>query len=127
MFDYILNSHVIVTIGNHYNYWTDDPTALDLIAGYAVEAELAELQKRLAGCLVYSELCQIHQFRHGAEAEELRKGIEKIVKDAIVDGLSECDMGGLAHLIIMSLQDLLMEVDAGDSEAYLDAMAKVQR
>lgn len=37
VFDYVFNAHVTVTIGNHFNYFVDDPTALDAIAQYAVE------------------------------------------------------------------------------------------
>lgn len=36
---------------------------------------------RVAGkCQVYKAICADHGFTHGAEAEELRKGIEKVIE-----------------------------------------------
>lgn len=64
----------------------------------------------MSKCRVYSEPCPDHGFFHGAEAEELREGIE-----AILD--REGDERGFKR----ALQALLDRVDARDSLAYLEA------
>jgi len=67
-------------------------------------------------CPVYKEPCHEHGFQHGAEAEELRAGIEKIIKrfDEAVD---TDDLMAIKD----KLQRLLDRVDARDSLAYLEA------
>lgn len=67
-------------------------------------------------CSVYSDPCPVHGFVHGAEAEELRKGIEQIMKH---DG----DEYGFRR----SLQALLDKVDARDSLAYLEAKKNLDK
>lgn len=61
-------------------------------------------------CPVYHEHCSKHGFYHGAEAEELREGIERIIRH-----------GGYGELIHDELRRLLDRVDARDSLAYLEA------
>lgn len=67
-------------------------------------------------CPVYTEICHEHGFQHGAEAEELRSGIEAIIK--YLDGERDTD-----DLLTIQgrLQRLLDRVDARDSLAYLEA------
>lgn len=59
-------------------------------------------------CRVYKEPCPVHDFIHGAEAEGLREGIEKLISD---DG----------DVSAWSLRSLLDRVDARDSLAYREA------
>lgn len=55
---------------------------------------------------VLGEYCHLHNFIHGAEAEELRKRIEGLINN---DGVT-----------VEDLQRVLDEVDARDSVAYLE-------
>ena len=64
----------------------------------------------MSKCTVYGKPCPEHGFFHGAEAEELREGIEAILEH-------EGDERGFKH----SLRALLERVDARDSLAYLEA------
>lgn len=59
-------------------------------------------------CLVYKTPCLDHGFIHGAEAEELREGLEAMISAG--DGATTED-----------LQQLLESVDARDSVAYREA------
>lgn len=59
-------------------------------------------------CRVYKVPCPTHGFIHGAEAEELREGIEELLADG---------EGATAE----ELQRLLERVDARDSLSYLEA------
>jgi len=63
-------------------------------------------------CAVYNGWCPVHGFQHGAEAEELREGIESLM---------ERFAGSVPNI---ELQALLDRVDARDSVARLDAMRK---
>lgn len=60
-------------------------------------------------CQVYNEACAIHGFYHGAEACELREGIERILESYWGDEDGQ------------PLRDLLDEVDARDSLARQEA------
>lgn len=64
-------------------------------------------------CLVYRSPCAEHGFIHGAEAEELRAGIEAL--------LDEENSGGQMR---RGLRHLLDKVDARDSLAYREALGK---
>lgn len=69
-------------------------------------------------CLVYEKSCADHGFIHGAEASELREGIEELIKQ-----YSDCDRDGDCagcHLI-EELEALLEKVDARDSVARQEA------
>lgn len=59
------------------------------------------------GCPIAQRFCPEHNFWHGAEAEELRAGIEHIIHQGNVD--------------VSDLQRLLDRVDARDSLAYREA------
>lgn len=59
-------------------------------------------------CPVYGQFCLEHNFVHGAEAEELREGIE-----GILDTMATGDT-----LTANRLRALLNRVDARDSVAY---------
>ena len=59
-------------------------------------------------CTVYETPCSVHDFIHGAEAEELREGIEKLMENE--DAVK-----------VRQLQSLLDRVDARDSLAYLES------
>ena len=61
-------------------------------------------------CLVYSTPCVEHGFFHGAEANELREGIEEILKHK-----------GTGAEVRADLVSLLDRVDARDSLARLEA------
>lgn len=64
----------------------------------------------MSKCTVYSKYCHDHGFSHGAEAEELREGIENILESNPSEDEWE-----------YKLRDLLNEVDARDSLAYLES------
>ena len=59
-------------------------------------------------CTVYATPCSVHDFIHGAEAEELREGIEKLMENE--DAVK-----------VRQLRSLLDRVDARDSLAYLES------
>jgi hypothetical protein len=63
-------------------------------------------------CLVYDESCAEHGFIHGAEASELREGIE-----ALLDQCGEMSHDDWTE----ALTSLLDRVDARDSLARLEA------
>ena len=56
--------------------------------------------------------CEEHGFHHGAEAEELRKGIEDLI--ACYEDEVPCSV----------LEELLQRIDARDSVAYLEARTR---
>jgi hypothetical protein len=69
-------------------------------------------------CTIYETSCSDHGFAHGAEASELREGIEQIIKDHCGDdGTNE---SGAAEEVCDELQLLLEKVDARDSVARLE-------
>lgn len=61
-------------------------------------------------CCLFDEYCSDHGFHHGAEASELREGIEKVIKHPDAYGPS----------CVEGLQNLLDSVDARDSLAYAE-------
>ena len=64
----------------------------------------------MSKCPILSTYCEVHDFTHGAEAEELRKGIEWVLQNtADYDEMSE------------ALNALLDRVDARDSLAWIEA------
>lgn len=64
--------------------------------------------------------CVVHALAlHGKEAEELRRGIEKILSDYGLPETSSHD-----GLLVKQLQRLLDRVDARDSLAYLERRSK---
>lgn len=63
-------------------------------------------------CQIYKAICAEHGFTHGAEAEELRNGIESVIE--------RCDPEDPAG-ILNALRELLDQTDARDSLAYLEA------
>ena len=63
-------------------------------------------------CPVYAAPCPDHGFIHGAEAEELRSGIERLC--------AKYDK----KVPIFELEELIQSVDARDSLAYLEANRK---
>lgn len=69
-------------------------------------------------CTVLTSYCLAHGFNHGAEAEELREGIEKIVAEF------EDDKKTLR--LRRALKGLLEKVDARDSVAFLEAQRKFE-
>jgi len=71
------------------------------------------------GCPVYREACFDHGFVHGAEAEELREGIEKV--------LATHNYPDDAHSLRCELQAILDRVDARDSLAYREATDRKRR
>jgi len=63
-------------------------------------------------CPIDGTYCDEHGFQHGAEAEELREGIEDLIacyEDEVPTSV---------------LEELLQKVDARDSVAYLEAKAR---
>lgn len=69
-------------------------------------------------CTVYRQYCSTHNFVHGAEAEELRSGIEKLIEQEVL----RTDEGWRD-----ALQRLLDRVDARDSLAWLEAGDKTRK
>ncbi|MGE0792515.1 MAG: hypothetical protein AB7S26_42990 [Sandaracinaceae bacterium] len=76
--------------------------------------------KRTDGCRVYADLCPEHGFVHGAEAAELRAGIEDLVGEYFNPNASSDDCEDLRK----ALEALLDRVDARDSLAHLEAMSR---
>ncbi len=75
-----------------------------------------ELLRRFSApgtCRVYATPCHEHGFIHGAEAEELRAGIEKLI-----DPLYDLSNRDLRDDLSVELRRLLNKVDARDSLAY---------
>lgn len=68
-------------------------------------------------CRVYKDPCPEHDFIHGAEAEELREGIEGLIKRYVGEDFEEWEMRDL----LGNLQELLDRVDARDSLAFREA------
>jgi len=66
-------------------------------------------------CTVYRTYCLTHDFVHGAEAEELRSGIERLIERADADHDRE------PFVTVRELQRLLDKVNARDSLAFLEA------
>lgn len=62
--------------------------------------------------------CVAHDFFHGAEATELREGIEKILESR------RCRPGSSIYVL---LQGLLEKVDARDSLAYAEMVEKEKK
>lgn len=69
-------------------------------------------------CPLYKDFCPDHNFVHGAEAEELRKGVERIINS--IDG----DERYYGDELVGRFQTLLDRVDARDSLAYREAQDK---
>lgn len=66
-------------------------------------------------CTVYEQICHEHEFIHGAEAEELRHGMEMLIA-------RWCSFqGNDFNFAANDLQILLDRVDARDSLAYREA------
>ena len=63
-------------------------------------------------CPLVNRRCEEHEFIHGAEAEELRSGIEKVIGLAN-HGLDYDELVG-------ELRNLLDKVDARDSLAFVE-------
>jgi hypothetical protein len=66
-------------------------------------------------CAVYKDGCEEHGFVHGAEAEELRAGIERLVAKY------------KRSIPLLRLVDLLDSVDARDSLAYRERRTPTRR
>jgi hypothetical protein len=75
----------------------------------------------LAGC------CFVHNFWHGAEAEELRERIENLVEkfEALADRPLNDTVD--ADMVAYDLRQILDDVDARDSAAYGEAKEKSER
>ena len=81
----------------------------------------------MSKCTVYKKCCQVHDFVHGAEAEELRGGIEKLITE--LQGVADEDdrvstLLELPERLINDLQKLLDRINARDSLAFLEAQEK---
>lgn len=71
-------------------------------------------------CTLMTEYCIVHDLPHGAEASELRKGIEDIIK-TYTEGK---DFEGDVVFQTMELQRLINKVDDQDSYAYEELVKK---
>ncbi len=68
-------------------------------------------------CPVYRTICTEHGgFTHGAEAEELRQGVERIIENT--------DTSGPCDNLLSDLRALLDRVDARDSLAWIEAKGR---
>ena len=75
------------------------------------EGEVADLETELKEARTR---CTVHNDSiHGAEAEELRRGLEDILKNEVDEGLA-------VGVTVGTIQDLLDRVDARDSLAFLE-------
>lgn len=97
-------------------YWMLDPHLNRMSPNISFEEFEKQIKEIINNCKIYKEHCLKHNFVHGAEAEELRSCIEKILLHIKVD---ECD-DSYNHLIY-NLQLMLEKVDARDSLAFLEA------
>lgn len=82
----------------------------------------ASKKSQTSKCTIREFGCAVHGFIHGAEAEELREGIQKIIvhyEDAAYENDSD--------LMLDDLRKLLERVDARDSVAFLEAKTAQQR
>lgn len=96
--------------------------------GFSTEATTEVVQQTLDWCIEFFEkndldfevkVCPIHNASHGAEAEGLRKGIEKIIKEMDDNGPMSVMEG---EQVRNDLQRLLDTTDAADSLRYLELM-----
>lgn len=71
-------------------------------------------------CRLFDDYCIEHEFTHGAEATELREGIEQILRD--LPGLDQANESFTVP--IGYLQRLLDRIDARDSLAYAEHLEK---
>jgi hypothetical protein len=69
-------------------------------------------------CPIRNKYCLVHDFQHGYEAEELRKGIENIINS--IDGNEQI----AGDDVIGRFQRLLDRVDARDSLAFCESRPK---
>lgn len=69
--------------------------------------------------------CDLHNFVHGAEAEELRQRIEKLIEDINDSAKGRRDVD--PELIVLDLRNILDRVDARDSVAYLEALKQEEK
>jgi len=96
-------------------YHTGKETGYRDIAAHAkYQRDAAQPAPEPPPCSVYGHPCHEHGFIHGAEAEELREGIEKLIGE------------GREAVTGRELQRLLDRVDARDSLAYLEAKDAAQ-
>ena len=71
------------------------------------------------------EECPVHSYqKHGKEAEELRKGVETIIRMMPPHGdeLTGCDARDMVDAVRTALRELLDDTDARDSLAYLERL-----
>jgi hypothetical protein len=88
------------------------------------------MSTRARRCTVYKDFCDEHDWVHGAEAEELRTGIEKLITGLQGFADEEDSVSALQELpdrLVDDLQKLLDRVDARDSLAFLDAEKRAAR
>lgn len=91
-----------------------DPGAAATEPGEETATCFARALVQLADACVIGVPCEKHHGAvHGREAEELRKGIEKVLAQTVVDGTCPD--------VLDELQRLLDDVDARDSLAFLEA------
>lgn len=84
-----------------------------------VALDLAEALVEVAEACVFGLPCTRHNgVVHGAEAEELRRGIEKILRDFDTSELR--DPPRVESAMLRELEQLLVEVDARDSLAFVE-------
>jgi len=87
------------------------------VALIAIPSLIAEVRRSAAGQCVVGVPCDRHgRAIHGREAEELRSGIEQILRQYEQHADSDFEYNSLRR----SLRALLDEVDARDSLAYLE-------
>jgi hypothetical protein len=86
---------------------------------YGLAYEFAEALVQFADACVVGLPCDKHGAVHGQEAEELRAGVEQILKntsDVVVDAVPD-----VLHALRKSLIFLLDRIDARDSLGFRDA------
>jgi hypothetical protein len=97
--------------------WLAYPGAPAIEPGEETATRFAKVVIQLAGACVVGVSCDRHGGAvHGREAEELRKGIERIIAQTVVD--DACPDS--ANDVLDELQRLLDGIDARDSLVFLE-------
>lgn len=93
------------------------PDDLLRVLVYVYLEDATALMRAKTSCTIMDESCSIHNFQHGAEATELREGIEELRKDASPPDEWEGDEEMVTSHALFKLLD---KVDARDSAAYAE-------
>jgi len=88
---------------------------------------LKPLMVRPSDCPVYANYCAEHGFTHGAEAEELREGIQNLISKWSTEAIEVGATYPERFVEVDRLRDLLDRVDARDSVAFREIPEKPKK